>query len=120
MAITNNGTIVTVPDGQLPSGYTKPTVTTFSDAETTYENRSFTVAKSAVENAVKVTTMTALVAAINAAVDALLANDFVASNTVTAYADLKSYRTDQIFPEKLLTDAVVNYICIVDVYVKTA
>ena len=120
MAITNNGTKVSVPSGKLPSGYTKPTVVEFTDYEQKYTAHSFTVAKSTVENADKATTLAALVAAVNVLVTAVITFDFVAANTVTAYADLKDYRTNMVIGEDLLTNTVTNYICTVDIYAKTA
>lgn len=120
MAIVNNGTVVNVPSSKIPTGYTKPAVTEVVSTQPNYENISISVAKSTVEDASKVTTFTALVAAVNAAVTAQLDADFLATNTVTAHAVFKDYRTNQIMNEALLTNTVNTYICTVDIFVNIA
>jgi len=117
MAIVNNGTLVSVNASKIPTGYTLPTITEVVSTQPNYENISITVAKSTVEDANKVTTFTALVAAVNAAVTAQLASDLLATNTVTAHAVFKDYRTNQIISEELLTNVVSSYICTVDIFV---
>ena len=122
MAIVNNGVKNSLPDGNLPSGYSKPTVTEFTDHE--YKNDlKLTVLKSAVENASGAITMAAIVSNLVAQVDAILAADYIATQTVDAWADLisisnnyKSLRGDADW----LTTTVVSYDCTIKFYVKTA
>jgi hypothetical protein len=85
MAITLNGTVNALPVDRLPSGYTVPTVTTIADFQWRYDvvipiTVSGTVASTASAS------MTAIVSATNTAVSAILAADYLATATVTAYA----------------------------------
>ena len=120
MAIVNNGTVVSVNASKIPTGYTLPTVTEVVSTQPNYENISIPIVKSTVEAASKVTTFTALVAAVTAAVTAKLDADLLATNTVTAHAVLKDYRTNQIVSEELLTNVANSYICTVDIFVNIA
>ena len=121
MALTNNGTAVFLDASYLPAGYTKPTVTKFSDSEYKDSDVVVTIAKSTVENANAVTTFTALVAAITAAVSAIITADFdVTGNTVTAFANLKVITTNNELDGVLYTNGALNYLCTVDIFVKTA
>ena len=122
MAIVNNGVKNSLPDGNLPSGYSKPAVTEFTDFEWKNDLK-LTVLKSAVENASGAITMAAIVSNLVAQVDAILAADYIATQTVDAWADLisisnnyKSLRGDADW----LTTTVVSYDCTIKFYVKTA
>ena len=122
MAIVNNGVKNSLPDGNLPSGYSKPAVTEFTDFEWKSDLK-LTVLKSAVENASGAITMAAIVSNLVAQVDAILAADYIATQTVDAWADLisisnnyKSLRGDADW----LTTTVVSYDCTIKFYVKTA
>lgn len=121
MALSNKGTVVNVNNNKIPSGYTKPTVATFDDSENSYVNREISVAKAGVENANEVTTFTAIVAAITAAVTALITADFdIAGNTVDVYASVKDITTNAKVGDDLYTNGAVNYLCTVDIFVKTS
>ena len=122
MAIVNNGVKNSLPDGNLPSGYSKPAVTEFTDFEWKSDLK-LTVLKSAVENASGAITMAAIMSNLVAQVDAILAADYIATQTVDAWADLisisnnyKSLRGDADW----LTTTVVSYDCTIKFYVKTA
>lgn len=119
MALTHNGTVVLIAD--VPSGYTRPTITKFSDYELKYENREISIAKSGVENATASTTFTNIVSAINTAIENLLNADIDTTGlTVTSYANLKIISTNAILGSVLYTNGAVNYLCTVDIFVKTA
>lgn len=119
--LTHNGTKVSVASNKLPSGYAKPTVTEFTDYETVYENRTFNIAKSTVENATATTTMDAIVSALNTAIEALITADFnIGTLTVSSWADLQTLSNNFTVSGVQFTDAVINYVCTVDVYIKTA
>lgn len=121
MAIVNNGTKVSIKASKLPTGYTKPTVTEFTDGTYKTISLSLTVAKSTVENASNSTTMAALVAAITAQVDAILAADYIATQTVTNWTDLTELKTnysDQGGDDDWLNNTVPSYVCTVTMYVK--
>ena len=79
MAIVNNGTKNSLADTHIPSGYTRPTVTTFTDQEYT-RNLELTVLKATVENATASTTMTNIIndatIGITKQIDDILASDF--------------------------------------------
>lgn len=85
MAITLNGTQNALPDDRIPSGYTRPTVTTINDFMWRYD----VVIPIAVSGNVASTasaSMTAIVSATNTAVSAILTADYLSTATVTAYA----------------------------------
>lgn len=120
MALTNNGTAVFLNDSYLPSGYTRPTVTKFTDWEAKYQDYVITIAKAGVEGATGAITFTALVAAITAAVNVMLDADLdIVANTVTAFVNLKSVSTNFNLTGVQYTNGVINYLCTVDIYFKT-
>lgn len=120
MALTNNGTVVSVNKNKIPTGYTKPTVTTFADHESKYDDREITIAKSGVENSDELVTFAAIIAAITDAVTTLISDDYDVTNTVTAYGVVKDITTNAKNGEELYTNVAVNYICTVDIFIKTA
>lgn len=125
MALTYNGTRVDIASSSLPSGYTKPTVTTFTDYEGQYKQVSFTIAKSAVENATATTTMANIITALNTAADAYLTADLDTTNTITAYGIAKTITTNTDDPDDerfttTATSAALDYIIVVDLFFKTA
>ena len=126
MAITLNGVENNLTTNEKPSGYTDPTVTTFTDWE--YKNTlDLTVLKATVENATASTTMANIFndAAIGLTkqVTDILAADYLASATVTAYAELVNLSnnySDINGSGVYLTDTANSYQCTVILYVKTA
>lgn len=126
MAITNNGVRNLLPAAQLPDDYTKPDVAVFSD----YEYRrtlKLSVAKATVENADPATTIGNIIGdatvGVKKQVDDILAADYLATATVTAYADLVSLGNNMQSMDKdspALTDAAAAYEATVVLYVKTA
>ena len=125
MAITNNGTKVSVPTDKLPSGYTLPTVTTFSDYEY-YRTATLTVDRATVYSATKTTTMANILAnasiGLTKQVTDLVTADFDATNTVTIYSDL--YDIDTNLKVSQTGDFYGNndddFVCYVRIYVKSA
>lgn len=129
MALTLNGVKNSLPDNQLPSGYTRPTVTTFADWEWV-QTVSLTVLKSTVENATESTTMTNIISnatiGLDKQVDDLIENDFdTTANTITAWADWQTLTTNYT-PEtnssasNWLDTTAVSYTCTVKIYLKVA
>lgn len=125
MAIINNGTVNKLPAEQLPSGYTSPTVTTFTD----YEYRrtlTLSVLKSTVETATPATTMTAIfnnsTIGINKQIADIIAADYLTTPAVTTFAELYSLTTNiaQTSPTDTtyLNNTPVSYVCTVVLYVK--
>ena len=121
MALTHNGTKVNIAAAKLPSGYSKPSVTEFSDYEMKYDSRTFTIAKSGVENATAVTTMENLITQLNTDIETLLAADIDTTGlTVTSWAELRSLNTNNTLDGVFFTNGALSYVMVVDVYVKTA
>ena len=121
MALTHNGTNVNIPAAELPSGYTKPTVSEFTDYEQKYISRTLTILKSTVDEVTALATFTALIAQLNTDIETLLTADFnVGALTVTSFANLKSVSTNNSLDGVLYTSGVLNYLCVVDIFVKTA
>ena len=126
MAITNNGTVNSLTSNEIPAGYTRPTVTTFTDFE--YKSTlNLTVLKATVENATASTTMANIMAdatiGITKQITDILAADYLATATVTAYADLinmSNNYSDVNGSGDYLTDTAASYQCTVILYVKTA
>jgi len=124
MAITNNGTVNSLPAAQLPSGYTRPTVTTFTDWE--YQRAiTLTVLKATVENATRSTTMTNIIGdgtiGLTKQIDDILANDFESSSTITAYLNwtgLSNNFVDVTGTGTALADTAASYTCACTLYVK--
>jgi len=123
MAITNNGTKNSLPSNLLPSGYTRPSVTTFTDHDYVSE-LVIQVDKVTVDNATKATTLTNIIGqateGITAKITAILAADYLASATVTAYADF--YKISSSIEVNTTSDfygnADVTYTCYCRLYVK--
>lgn len=120
MAITHNGTVNSLPQSQIPSGYTRPTVTTFTDVQ--YERTmSIEVDKTTVDEADADTTMTAIfnngtIGIVKQVADEL-ALDFLGTATVTAYSELIALSTNKT---DYLTNTASKYLCTVKIYVKVA
>lgn len=126
MAITNNGTVNSLTANEIPLNYTRPTVTTFTDFDYV-SDLTLTVLKATVENATAATTMTNIIAeaaiGITKQITDILAADYLASATVTAYADLTGLTNNFAAINGLapyLTNTAPSYICTVKLYVKAA
>lgn len=125
-AITLNGTKNSLPAGQLPSGYTRPAVTSFTDFKY-MRVLTINVSKDSVQNASASTTMTNIFThanvGINHQITTILAADFNSSATVTAYGDLIELNTnmkDVSGGSVALTNTAVSYVCKVILYIKTS
>lgn len=126
MALTHNGVKNSLTESQMPTGYTRPTVTTFSDWEWV-RTKVFTIAKANVENATASTTMTNLINdatyGLDALVEAEISNDFDVTNTVTAWSDWVTLTTNQTpldATSDWLNTTAESYVCTVKIYVKVA
>lgn len=120
MGLVSNGVVVNVLASSLPSAYTKNPVTTFTDYE--YEGtRTTTVVKSSVENATDTTTIANIVADIKSQIDTEITADYDTTlNTITVYYVWKSYTTNFDLDNVLFTNGAINYLCTVDVFIKTS
>jgi len=124
MSIVNNGTVNSIDIKQIPSGYTRPTVTLIADYH--YKRTiTLTVLKSTVENATASTTMTNIIddatIGITKQITDIMAADFLASATVTCYADMRTLNTtleNTAGTDVWLDDTAVSYSALVDLYVK--
>lgn len=124
MAITNNGTVNGLVAAALPSGYTLPTVTTFTDYQYS-RTLSLSVLKSTVENATATTTMANIIAnatvGITKQITDILALDYLATATVTAYAEITHLTLNLAEVHgnaDYLKNTAASYVCTVQLYVK--
>jgi len=125
MAITNNGTVNALDSALLPSGYTRPTVTTFTDWDYVSE-LVLEVDKVTVDNATKATTLANIIAdgtvGITAQITAILAADYLGTATVTAWTNF--YKISTNIEPNVTSDFynadLVTYTCSVRLYVKAA
>lgn len=125
MPITNLGSINSLPDAQLPTGYTKPVVATFADFEYV-RTLTLSVLKATVETASPATTLAAILnnatVGINKQITDIITADFLATPTVTSYAELLSLTTNFEVGNGTntvyLTNAADAYIATVRLYVK--
>ncbi len=123
MAIINNGTQNLIKESQIPTGYIRPVVDDFDDGLWLTVNFLIETSKTSVENADPIVTMTAIVDAVTAAVDLILANDYIASNNVEAYSKMTKLATNYTpdgGDDPWLKSDVVIYQCTVITYVKVA
>jgi hypothetical protein len=125
MAITNNGTKNSLPDSQIPSGYSRPSVTTFTDYE--YERTlTLSVLKSTVESATRSTTMTNIIGngtiGITKQITDILAAEFLDSATVTAYAEIIALTHNfaaQAGTDVWLSNTACSYVATVKLFIKS-
>lgn len=122
---TFNGTRNLLSDGQIPSGYTRPTVAAISaPIEFTYV-KVISILKSTVENATQSTTMTAIfdngTIGIDKQIEDHINLDFDDGlQTITAYAELTHLTTniaDLGGAGVWLQATVVSYVATIKVYV---
>jgi len=125
MAITNNGTQNKLSANLLPTGYTAPTITTFTDWQ--YKRTlNLTILKSTVENATASTTMTNIFNDATIGLDKqildIVAADYLATATVTTFAQLTRLENNISSVNSgngtWMTDTAVSYTATVDLYVK--
>ena len=125
MAITNNGTKVSIPTDKLPSGYTLPTVTTFSDYEY-YRTETLEVDRATVYSATKTTTMTNILGnatiGITKQVTDLVTADFDATNTVSIWAEIYDINSNLQVSQSgdFYSNVDDTFVCNVRVYVKAS
>ena len=117
MAHVHVGTAVDMNARDLPAGYVKPTVATFSDFERK-DTTVLTVVKSAVEDPTPATTFAAIVADVNTQATAIIAIDYDTARTVDSYSILRKVETNQQFGVSLYNDDANAYLCTVDIYSK--
>ena len=126
MAITANGVVNALADSALPSGYTRPNITTFADHEWTRE-LTLNVLKATVENATEATTMTGILTNVTVGltkqITDIVAADFLTTPAVTWYARLIELNTN--IPVGVegnftyLKNTPVSYVCKVVIYLKS-
>ena len=121
MALTNAGTAVYLDSSLLPGGYSLPSVTKFTDHEYKASDIVLTIAKTGVDESDAAVTFAALVAAVTAAVSAYVTADYnVSGLTVNCYANLKIVTDNFNLAGVMYTTGAINYLCTVDIFVKTA
>ena len=126
MAIVHNGTRNSIPAAQKPGAYTSPTITTFTDWESS-SRLTLSILKETVDEATTAATMSAIfdngTIGIDKQVLDLVTADYISSNTVTAWADciaLTLNNADTSSGEGTwLKDTAASYTATVLLYVKT-
>lgn len=125
MALVNNGVKNSLPDTSIPSGYTRPSVTEFTDFQYTYEE-VLTVLKATVENATRSTTMANIIAdaaiGLTKKINDEMTKDYdIVGNAVTVWADwthLTNNFTSLKSDGDVLSNIAPSYYCTVKVYIK--
>ncbi len=127
--ITNNGTVNNISQGQKPSDYSDPSVTTSGAWLCKYRtDLELTILKATVDESDPATSLTAIIAngsigITKQALDLVTVDFDLSARTVVMYTDFKQLRTNMSpvgAGDDLLTDAVTNYIATVDIYVRTS
>ena len=125
MALTNQGTRVSISNQLIPTGFVPPAISTFSDQECV-RTLSLNVLKSTVENAAKETTLLNIIKdvaiGIEKQVDDIIAADYIATNTVDYWTDFRVLGSN--IPVSKTSDFLnatpVFYIANINIYIKTS
>ena len=125
MAIVANGVANMLADAQLPTGYTRPSITTFNDWEWKRE-LTLNVLKATVENASESTTMTAILTnatiGLTKQITDIVASDYLTAPAVTWYATLVDLNTNIPVGDPnnttYLKNTAVSYVCKCVIYLK--
>ena len=124
MAVIFNGTLNSLTANQKPSGYTDPVVSEITDAEYT-STKTLSILKATVENATKSTTMTNIFDDVAIGIDKQINDgldaDYIATQTVTAHAELIALTTNihgLSGSDTWLGNTAVSYVATVKLYVK--
>ena len=126
MALTHNGTVVQLPSSRLPSDYTLPTISTFTDHEYVSSERTLTVLKATVEDSDRATTVQNIIndatIGLDKQIEDLISAEFDVTNTVTSYAVWTGIDSNQAASgsNDFLTDTAMSYSCTVKFYVKSS
>lgn len=125
MAVVDRGIKIDLPDSIVPSDFVPPAVTEFSNEES-IRKMTLNVAKATVQNADRATTLLNIIneAAIGLLkqINDIIAADYIGTNAVEYFTKFKlldsnSSRNSQ---SDFLTDTAFNYVCQVEIYVKTS
>ena len=125
MALTNNGTRVSLTGRDLPSGYTRSAITTFADHEYKMTDLSLTINKSDVEAATASAALDDIIddaaVGIDKQVEDIMNAEYdTTTYDVTTWIDFKSIVSNQSSGEAAFyTNATPAYTVTVDVYIKT-
>ena len=125
--LSNKGTVVSMKTSELPVGYVKPTVVTFTDEEYKFI-KDFSVLKVTVDNATKITTMDNIIADATIGItkqitDMVTADYDIVANTVDVWAEILDMKlnADGANPDDdFYNDTVISYVVTVRYYVKTS
>lgn len=126
MALTHNGTVVQLPTSRVPSDYTLPTVSTFTDWEYESSVRTLTVLKSTVEDSDRATTLSNIInnatIGLDKQIEDLISAEADVTNTVTSYAVLTGIDSNVAASgsNDFYTDTAMSYSCTVKFYWKSA
>lgn len=114
MAIVYTGTRNLIPDSQIPSGYTRPTVSANTKEHTA--NVVLTILKATVDESARNTTLTAIFENATIGIDKqildLVTADFDATKTVVAFGECTALTINQkgtLGTDVWLTDTAASY-----------
>lgn len=127
MAISQVEVKNTTSASKLPSGYSRPTITEVTGDDLAVTQLTLTVLKATVENSDPAVTMANIINDVTIGVQKqlqdIIAGDYLATATVTSHADLKDVINSNVpsndASSTWLTDAVINYVCTVELFVKS-
>lgn len=117
---TNNGTLVNIDYRLIPTGFTKPTVSTFDTEGKAKYDRKFTIPMASVADPVEADTLDAIITEIETQVDALIAAEFDdTANDIVVYSDMYELKTNKTpgVGSTFYTDAAAAYVPGVLIYV---
>lgn len=125
MAITNNGTKVSLPTNKIPTGFPVVGVTTFED-ELYVRPLTLLVDKATVDNADDKVTLQNIISDAGIGIDKqvadLIALDYIATRTVETFAEWTDVDTNIVASNTtdFLNDNGTDYVCTVLLKIKTA
>lgn len=125
MAISNSGTANELSENDVPAGYSRPSVTKFTDW-TYKQTLSLTVLKATVHNSDPKVTMANIISngtiGITKQINDIIAADWIASETVTHYTDwtnISNNFSNVNGAGDYLTDTAASYQVTVTTYIKS-
>jgi len=123
MALTFDGIQIKLVSSKVPNAFIPTPVTGFEDGEYKTLNLEVPILKSTVANPDNVVAFTALLSALDSAIQGILSTDFDITQTVDAFAQWDFVLLDSCGgadSSSFYTDVAPNFICGVQVFVKTS
>lgn len=117
----------TTSASKLPAGYSRPTITEVTGDDLAVTQLTLIVPKVTVENADPAVTMANIIddatVGVQKQLQDIIVGDYLATATVTSHADLKDVINSNVpsndASSTWLTDDAINYVCTVELFVKS-